>query len=369
MKTAGKTSILHSESGMVSIFVSIIMILIITLVVLGFTQIARRNQRTTADSHLSTQAYYAAESGVNDAAAAIKSLGAAAPAKDTCADKPAPYNFNASGKSTLVAGEVSYTCVLIDPTPSSLPGSIGSDSKVFPLISADGSAFSSITLTWYPEQGHESDPMSGCYSTANLGKFPVASGAGVWGCKFAALRTDLVKGTSFSRAGWPSSTQANILEPVNSTTIVNLPFTPGNSDNDGSIGQPACSDTSPLPTCKITITGGLGLNAYYLRISALYHTANIIITAKNTAGADVKFKNAQALVDVTGKAFDTLRRIQVSVDLTDANTRIIPNAALASGDSICKRFSVTPGYFNNDNYEGDGGNPLCQDATVGTPSP
>ena len=41
--------------------------IVMSLIVLGFAQISRRNQRESLDRQLSTQAFYAAESGVNDA--------------------------------------------------------------------------------------------------------------------------------------------------------------------------------------------------------------------------------------------------------------------------------------------------------------
>jgi hypothetical protein len=108
---------------------------------------------------------------------------------------------------------------------------------------------------------------------------------------------------------------------------------------------------------------------YYLRLSTLYRSnTHVVITGSDGTGA-IKFIGSQAKIDSTGKAQDVLRRILVSVDLTDANDSFIPSGALASGDSICKRFSVTPGYFHNENYDGDAGNNLCEDADVGTPSP
>ncbi|HET6924792.1 MAG TPA: pilus assembly PilX N-terminal domain-containing protein, partial [Candidatus Saccharimonadales bacterium] len=60
-------SIRGDERGMVSIMVTLVMIIVITLIVIGFAQVVRRNQRETLDRQLSTQAYYAAETGINDA--------------------------------------------------------------------------------------------------------------------------------------------------------------------------------------------------------------------------------------------------------------------------------------------------------------
>ena len=59
------------ERGVVSIMVSIVLMAVMTLIVLGFSEIARRDQRQTLDRQLSNQAFYAAEIGVNDAQQAI----------------------------------------------------------------------------------------------------------------------------------------------------------------------------------------------------------------------------------------------------------------------------------------------------------
>jgi hypothetical protein len=115
----------------------------------------------------------------------------------------------------------------------------------------------------------------------------------------------------------------------------------------------------------VTITG-LTEARYFLRVSAIYRTTSLTITGTDAAGP-IQFNGSQAKIDVTGKARDVLRRIVVAVDLTDANTRSVPDAAINSGDSICKRFRVTPGYFEvPEDYDGAGGNTLCEAQTSGT---
>ena len=54
------------ESGMASIIVTLIMSVVITLIVLGFAQVSTREQSNALQNQLSTTAYYAAESGIND---------------------------------------------------------------------------------------------------------------------------------------------------------------------------------------------------------------------------------------------------------------------------------------------------------------
>ena len=48
-----------------------VLMIVISLLVLGFTEIAQAELRNTTDDQLSIEAYYAAETGVNDAVAVI----------------------------------------------------------------------------------------------------------------------------------------------------------------------------------------------------------------------------------------------------------------------------------------------------------
>lgn len=43
--------------------ITIVMMVVISLIVVGFTQVANRNRRQSLDRQLSTQAFYVAESG------------------------------------------------------------------------------------------------------------------------------------------------------------------------------------------------------------------------------------------------------------------------------------------------------------------
>ena len=358
------TKLAQSQSGMVAIFITMLIIIIISLIVLGFAQISRRNQRNTLDTQLSTQAFYAADSGVNDAFNEVQKKIVAnvvpLPGKTTCGDD-INYNFNGSGKSTLSSG-VTYTCVLINPTPPSLTYKIGAQGVVIPLISGSVSPLQTITLTWTPEVGQEGvSTAAGCYASGNLGKFPNASGPLAWGCKFAALHTDLFYAAVLSRANWQPSTITNVLEPINTATNFPMPA----ATTDGQAWPATCTDV-PM-TCRVTITG-LGPGTHYMRVSAIYRTTNLTITG-TTATGPATFSGSQVKIDVTGKAQDVLRRILVSLDLSDANSTVKSNAALSVADSVCKRFSVTSGSFNNEDYAGGNGNNLCQAANVGTPTP
>ncbi len=64
----------QNESGLAAIAVTMIIMGIVTLIVVGFATLMRREQRQALDQQLSTQAFYAAESGVNATRAYIDGL-------------------------------------------------------------------------------------------------------------------------------------------------------------------------------------------------------------------------------------------------------------------------------------------------------
>ena len=70
------------ERGMVAIMIAMFLMIILSLITLGFLRLMQREQRQALDNSLSTQAYYAAESGINDAVKAARANPAYA--KGTC---------------------------------------------------------------------------------------------------------------------------------------------------------------------------------------------------------------------------------------------------------------------------------------------
>lgn len=348
------------ESGVVSLMVTMVMMIVITLVVLGFAEIARNEQRSSLDDQLSVQAYYAAESGINDVRsvinAAVASGGpAAAQNKTKCGPQG---NYTATGVIDSQNGhDVAYTCVLVNTTPPSLTYYLGGTSTVIPLI-ANGSAFGNVTLTWNVADGLPATP-SGCY--ANLGSLnqnPVASGPGAWGCNYSMLRVDVFDANgSISRAAWNNATTTAFLVPFDTTKV-----SVTNTLKLGSHGTavPARCDGVSCTVRIIGAGGGsMGGSKYYMRVTQLYHTGTTKLTVDG--GGSTTFTGAQAVIDATGRAQDVLRRVQVAVDLTDANAHPIPSGAIVTRDSVCKRFGITDSTFRvyDDLSSGGGGNVYC----------
>ena len=330
------------DAGIVSIMVTMVMIIVISLIVLGLAEISRTEQRNTTDDQLSVQAYYAAESGVSDALAAINSsvpAGQPIPPKPTCSSSNPPYNFSGVVNS---AYNVSYTCITVNPTPTTLTETIKTSSTVIPLTAA--STINSLTLDWEIASG----ALGAGTCNTPPGTFPTASS---WNCNFPILRVDLLNANgSLSRANWSNNTATMFFVPTMGSS------SPASLSSRGGIFATKCTPTD----CTATINLAPGGTSYYMRVTGIYKTdSKLTITAGGT-----QFVDTQVVIDSTGKAQDILRRIQVAVDLTDANTYLAPSSALVTEDSICKQFGVAPGYFSisnpNMNNSGSGGDTLCQ---------
>lgn len=349
-----------NQQGIVSIMVAMVLMAVMTLIVLGFAEISRRDQRETLDRQLSAQAFYAAETGVNDAQHVIETdlnNGTPVPEQTDCNGQ-----YQASISSELDTGtNVRYTCLLVDPAPMSLHYMLspGDTSKVFPLESGDAgsSTIKSVKLQWAPTKSADSTPLSNCpsNSAASYKQLPPATGPGSWNCDFGVVRVDLVpiNGSTTTRGGLLANTFTAFFVPttLNSKTQ-NVNFNGrnvyGGSVNQGILSAAGCTPNAENGLCYMTIKiNSTNSSNYYMRVSIIYKdTTALDIFAYSTPGASagqLPLKNAQALVDSTGQAQDVLRRIQVRIPMSN-NGALRSDYALETTNSICKEFTTYPGF-------------------------
>ncbi|MGH7157759.1 MAG: pilus assembly PilX family protein [Candidatus Saccharimonadales bacterium] len=342
------------EAGLVSIMVTLILMIVISLIVLGFAQVSRRNQRQALDRQLSTQAFYAAESGVNDARDLINQAtlaGNTIPAKDDCAAGSGIYAGLRPDLDTTTSDEAAYTCVMVNPTPQTLLyGDVGDEhSTIIPLSSESGINISRVNLTWQSKDD-TSTPTVGCPTTTSGVFSPTSS----WTCGYGVLRLDIVPTSGVvNYSTLQNNTMTTFLVPQSSGGSSSTGYAAGGANNR--IGV-ACTNAS----CTFSITG-LSVNQYYMRISSIYKNVSLQVTAFDSANNQLALKDAQAIIDSTGKAQDVLRRIQVHVPLTVSSENQLSDYVLQSTDSICKRFVVMDNYFDTQVSGVTSGSPLCQD--------
>ena len=347
-----KTKLITDNRGMASIFITMIIMIVLGLIVLGFTQISQREQRVTTDRQLSLQAFYAAESGVNDAISAIKNnyLTVAPAGKTNCgADTTSGTPFDSTHWGTVnvlnATNGVAYTCLTINPFTHQLNYSdVGTDQSTiipFQVVNSSGTptAPGNITISWENNaNGANTTNYTNCQSLDNF----VPNGS--WDsthCGASILRLDIVPGaaldgTSGTRNNLLSQTMTMFLQPQNTgtTTVVYAPNQPPQ------VVGIHCQNPALPYECRADISG-IGSGQYYIRVRSLYaHSKLAMMASLLPDDYSLYLKGAEITIDSTGKANDVLRRIQVQVPSTTAGNQA-PEFAIQSTNSICKRFSIT----------------------------
>ncbi|MDB5170234.1 MAG: hypothetical protein JWN82_630 [Candidatus Saccharibacteria bacterium] len=342
-----------NEQGMVSIVVTIILMLVISITVLSFAQIIRREQRQALDSQLSSQAFYAAESGINDARTYIKehylSKGLVPDDKKACADAGDPNYPPSAIPMTVDGADTTYPCLLITGNPKSLVYDVSpsASSRVIP-IDTHGTPIKTIDLSW--QSPSQSDPIANCPATVSpdlpKADLPPTNPA-AWKCGFGMIRIDLVPGENMTRNGLMASTFTAFLTPVKQPGTNSISYIGGDNIYTGGTAnqsaRPAAfcnTDGASAPTCKITIKD-LSASKYYARVSALYaEVKGFTVAANDFSAKPSNLYGAQVVIDSTGKANDVLRRIQVRVPLV--SDTLHADYGIQSKDSLCKQYQTYP---------------------------
>ena len=318
-----------TERGVASLMVTTVLILVIGLIIVGFSQVTRRNQRETLDRQLSTQAFYAAETAVNSVQAYIKSLpaGSSVTSKTNCGSS-APYNeaYN------FPDGNASVTCLLVSGATGEMyyPKVNGTEPTIAPVIASE--PISRIVLTW--SRTDSTGTLSDC-SSDSLTQAPN------WTCTHGVLRADVVNTNPGSYASNISSpAMAVFLRPNTGSGSSSVGYSTGPVGSGGFVPIDNCT----ADRCQATITG-LSSPQYTLRLLSLYKDSSVTIEAYNAGGTKLQLFG-QVLVDATGKAANVLRRIQVRLPAAGQPASNVPLYGIETNDSICKRYVVAPGTPN-----------------------
>lgn len=354
-----------SSRGMVSIIVTLVMMLVISIIVLGFAQVSRYEQRQTLDRQLSSQAFLAAESGVNDVRQLIATLitgGQTIPEKPQCdRGNNVPSNpYYGLSTSLDTSNDISYSCLLVSTQLNSL----------VQVVPGDGTG---VTLALHPVSGQLTQlhihwslspapaSVAGCKTSVPgipvPGDFPQAGPVSGWGCPYGMLRMDIVPTDTLNRLALMNNQKAVFFYPIQTGVAQWINY----ANLAGSVTPMECSTTDCSVDVRAMPTGVGGFTDYSIHLTGIYNGGTVTITADGTSGPNTTLKDAQALVDVTGKAQDVLRRIQVRLTL---GTNGAPSYALQSGGAICKRFGIGPGIYSiPTDIPGslqDPTNPMCQ---------
>ncbi len=362
------------EAGFASIVVALILIIVLALLSVAFAQLSRREQQSALDKQLANQAFYAAESGINDAAQGIQ-IGINSPGDPKAITSATLASNSVNPNNCLTSAQltnlglnqdldpthgVEYTCMLLNLTPPTLtyglnPGSSRSATFTPSPAPPAGSTFS-LTVQW---GSGDATPQTHFFNTAAASKFPTSA---AWNTppnasppvlEFSLTpitsngsidRNSLMKGT-FTSYMYPSiSNQAcppGVTAPGGGTTsCVTYPGNPVAIGAQAPIIDGACSLANRPQPCSVTLTG-IPYNAgdsYLIHFLDFYDTASITVDG-NATGGSLSFANAQDVIDVTGKARNVLKRIHVTLTPTPPNQS--PSDAIQA-QNVCKHFQTAP---------------------------
>lgn len=327
-----------NQEGLVSIIVSVLIMILLSLIVTAMSRNATREQKQAIDRQLNSEAFYAAEAGINDTVYYTHVKSDELPEKTNCD----PYDpaVILTNKLDGATGGVEYSCILYDQHPPTLEyGSIDPDkSTLIPIESETG--VRSLTFSWQAADQSKVD-ISGCSSFGSNTFSPYAS----WpsSCTPGMLRYELVSLRDLSRDGLINNTQVAYLVPRNTSVggvrpYVSIPT----GVQTGEIIEASCADTNTPRKCNFTLADiYLPANQkLYLRLRSIYNANTLSISGSDLSGGPVRFKNAQMVVDATGKASDILKRVQVRIPVVTPYPST--DFAVQSTNTLCKILQVYP---------------------------
>src|SRR5665213_3227762 len=193
----------RSQSGYASFVITLVTIIVVGLIVIAFAADSRLEQRSALNSSLYTQAYYSAESGVNDAVAVANAYIANNQTPPATGTNCNSSSYIVPGTSNILnpAGSATtkYTCLLVDPTPPSLsyqevdPG----NSQVIEIQNKNIPTIKSINISWLDKGATPN--FSACPTTTPAIIPALGSSLSVAGaCTAGILQVDLISNTAFN---------------------------------------------------------------------------------------------------------------------------------------------------------------------------
>lgn len=338
--------IYKNQQGIVSFLTVAFLAGILSLITVGFVRTMISNQRQALDLQLSTQAFYAAESGINNVAEAIESntfdVTKYNNPNGSCTEAIPGYITNPNINILNTNANVMYTCIKVDnKVENILIGESASEKAETYLIKGATNSVESVYIYW----GYDTTETASLYSTSLLPKSN-------WGTNPAALRISIYYPnnlSNYNRTELITKQRTFFLIPQRSTSGTDTV----NVNPDGAITGIKCNLTNGYKClAKLTMSGFATnySNGFYIRIAAIYKPTHIMLEGYDSLGDRQMLVGGQTLIDATGRANDVYRRFEVR---KNQNTSYdFPDSVVKSGNSLCKQFIVYPGGLYD---EADGG--------------
>lgn len=350
MRLTDKLKPVAQENGFASLVIAAILVVVLGLLTVGFAELMRHSQQQELNNHLSNQAYYAAESGVNDAVRALQNGydGTKSTCGPTTDPSAADYSkYLADNDATQGSGSISaeWTCLLINPTPNSLQfnpvDTVTPSTFIFEPVNSSGTfdPLSNLTIYWQAASKNDAPYFIGS-SARSCGNscFPTAAR---WGSSAGMLHFSATPLNNLDRQSLINGTYSSFFYPSSASSNTDTYSATGLSAATGKIIDGGCNANNLPLYCSVTLSGLPTSNEFMISLRSIYSPTNVEIVGKDSSGNVVDFAGAQTLVDSTGKSQNVLRRIQVRVP--DQRQFPFPGFDAEATQGICKQLSAYPG--------------------------
>lgn len=334
---------IRNEEGLVSFLIVSVIIALLALVTVGFSRIMGREVRQALDRELTAQAYYSAESGINDARAYLAAGGTGSPG---CAPPTSPFFVNSGDISG--DGIAKYSCVVLDATPKELIYNLkAGESAIFKLKIP---SMANLYLSWenlaYPGAPRPLGipwvlPREDLLDVNDTGLLRVGLYPTPPGNAPVSNANDDLTARSRNYFMYPNAAAGAPGSVAYSSVPANGSFVRGNCHTPRTL--PPTGYQSTPRYCNSVITNLQGSNdSYYVRLTAVYAPLSISVQATNGGGIPQTIPNVEGVIDVTGTGNDVLRRLRVRVPLQNiscSNSNWC-GFGIQSMETVCKLFRV-----------------------------
>ncbi len=375
----------NDQRGMMSFITVMLLAIVLSVITTGFIRTMVVNQRQTTDQQLSTQAFYAAETGVQDAVKYLAEVGNPGITDSDCS--PSTSGSLGSSPNVIKPGtgagspaDIEYTCQMIKTTLLDMKYAVKTTDSTQVHLNP-GQNFNQIEVKWHinaatTSNGDGTMAVQSCtwYWFGNCVSWGWSSGIRLKSSGDNSLPINA--GSNWNYPGLLRTLVVPIASGTGSTTrqevlsrAANLFFMPasngsvlGENGTNSVTSRSSTCDASAAANgyvCTATITLPM-IREAILRLRMIYRPANVQITLRNTSTGTVIAPGQQAEIDVTGRANNVYRRIRVRVPLSNnTDTTGIPEYAIESAEGLCKQISVGTG--NN-------GQGVTDDSATASPS-
>jgi len=327
----------RNEKGLVSIIIVTVLILVITLITLGFASLARREQRQALDQQQSIQARLAAEAVIDDKIAEYRANPDSIVDVNTCGEPEATFGLDSD--------EIQTTCFQIDTAPGPLEyDEVETGTSTIAWLDPGDTPLDRIVITW---QNTASATGNTCLSNA-YGDFPTALADSN---NIGMLRFDLSRvgsSGSFSRDSLKDGFVGGVLQPKSSSPTTSLlEYATINNPASQPVIFGECGSAPPNVIDPYIAHATIDLpnnnDSYVLRLRGVYRPSQVKVVGLDQNDNAVEFSDAQISIEATARVNDIVQRIQVRVPASTPPAELLPdNAIHVTNGGLCKRIQTEP---------------------------